>query len=150
MNIFKALLFNIIVSVFIVLCLSNSNLIFATSSVQHEPSKLVHELENGIKYRVLKKGTGLTSPKLFNKVTTHYEGRLLDGTVFDSSYARNQAATFGLRQVIPGWTSTLQKMVKGDKWEVTIPAHLAYGNRAAGPIPPNSTLVFIIELLDIL
>lgn len=122
---------------------------FATSSVGETQNKMIHELPNGITYRILKNGKGLVSPQIFNRVTTHYEGRLLDGTVFDSSYKRNQTSTFSLKQVIPGWTSTLQAMVVGDKWEVTIPAHLAYGNRGAGPIPPNSTLIFIIELLDI-
>lgn len=135
--------------IFLLLTVSFQISCMASDTSATDP-QLVRELQNGIRYRILTKGKGIVSPKFFNRVTTHYEGRLENGTVFDSSYSRKEPATFSLKQVIPGWTSTLQNMVVGDKWEVTIPAHLAYGSRSVGPIPPNSTLVFIIELLEIL
>ena len=106
-------------------------------------------LPSGLQYRIIKKGSG-PSPKLTDKVTTHYRGTLIDGTEFDSSYSRNQPATFPVNGVIPGWTEALQLMHKGDKWQLFIPAELAYGNRAVGDkIKPGSTLIFEIELLDI-
>ena len=106
-------------------------------------------LPSGLQYRVIKKGSG-PSPKLTDKVTTHYRGTLIDGTEFDSSYSRNQPATFPVNGVIPGWTEALQLMHKGDKWQLFIPSKLAYGNRAVGDkIKPGSTLIFEIELLDI-
>ncbi len=106
-------------------------------------------LPSGLQYRVIKKGSG-PSPKLTDKVTTHYRGTLIDGTEFDSSYSRNQPATFPVNGVIPGWTEALQLMHKGDKWQLFIPSELAYGNRAVGDkIKPGSTLIFEIELLDI-
>ena len=80
----------------------------------------------------------------------HYEGRLLNGTVFDSSYARGEPATFGVGQVIPGWQEALQLMPAGSKWEVWIPSELAYGEQGAGgDIGPNETLNFTIELIEI-
>ena len=88
--------------------------------------------------------------KEISKVTTHYEGRLLDGTVFDSSYKRGAPATFGVTQVIAGWTEALQLMKEGDQWELYIPSNLAYGERGAGSdIGPNSTLIFKIELIKV-
>ena len=78
----------------------------------------------------------------------HYHGTLIDGTVFDSSVQRGQTISFGLNQVIPGWTEGLQLMVKGDKTRFFIPSYLAYGNRAAGIIKPGSTLIFDVELFD--
>ncbi len=106
-------------------------------------------LPSGLQYRIIKQGSG-PSPKLTDKVTTHYRGTLIDGTEFDSSYSRNQPATFPVNGVIPGWTEALQLMHKGDKWQLFIPAELAYGNRAVGDkIKPGSTLIFEIELLDI-
>jgi FKBP-type peptidyl-prolyl cis-trans isomerase FkpA len=82
-------------------------------------------------------------------VTTHYEGRLIDGTVFDSSYQRGEPASFPLNRVIPGWTEGLQLMSPGAKYRLYVPADLAYGDRAAGAIPPNSTLIFEVELLEV-
>ena len=79
----------------------------------------------------------------------NYEGKLLDGTVFDSSYKRNEPAEFGVTQVIKGWTEALKLMPVGSKWELYIPEDLAYGARAAGQIPAYSTLIFTVELLDI-
>src|SRR5690606_41801517 len=81
--------------------------------------------------------------------TVHYSGKLLDGTEFDSSDPRNESAVFGLNSVIPGWTEGLQLMSEGSKWELVIPSDLAYGPGANGPIPPNSVLVFEVELLEV-
>ncbi len=84
-------------------------------------------------------------------MTTHYQGTLIDGTEFDSSYKRGQPATFPVKGVIPGWTEALQKMKVGSKWQLFIPAKLAYGERGAGPtIGPNAVLIFTMELLSIL
>ena len=105
--------------------------------------------KSGLQYKVVKTGEG-ASPKPTSKVTTHYEGRLLDGTVFDSSYKRGAPATFGVTQVIPGWTEALQLMKEGDQWELYIPSNLAYGERGAGgDIGPNCTLIFKIELIKV-
>ncbi len=107
-------------------------------------------LENGLQYKVLAAGTGAT-PTVDDKVKCNYEGRLIDGTVFDSSYKRNQPATFPLNGVIKGWTEILQLMKEGDKWQVYIPSELAYGERGAGDnIAPNETLIFDIELLEVI
>ncbi|MEZ5557251.1 MAG: FKBP-type peptidyl-prolyl cis-trans isomerase [Pseudomonadales bacterium] len=104
--------------------------------------------ESGLQYEVLQTGDG-PKPGPRDQVTTHYEGRLIDGTVFDSSYQRGEPATFPLDRVIPGWTEALQLMPQGSKWRLYVPADLAYGERAAGRIPPNSTLVFDVELLNV-
>jgi FKBP-type peptidyl-prolyl cis-trans isomerase len=105
---------------------------------------------SGLKYQVLKHGTGTVSPKATDTVKVHYEGKLLNGTVFDSSIARGQPISFPLNQVIPGWTEGLQLMKVGDKFKFEIPANLAYGANSPSPaIPPNSTLVFEVELLGI-
>jgi peptidylprolyl isomerase len=105
---------------------------------------------SGLQYEVLKHGTGTVSPKATDTVTVNYEGKLMDGTVFDSSIARGQPATFALNQVIPGWTEGLQLMKVGDKFRFVIPPNLAYGANSPSPaIPPNSTLVFEVELLGI-
>src|ERR1017187_973312 len=92
---------------------------------------------SGLKYQVLKHGTGTVSPKATNTVKVHYEGRLLDGTVFDSSIARGQPISFPLNGVIPGWTEGLQLMKGGDKFKFVIPPNLAYGANSPPPIPPN-------------
>jgi len=105
---------------------------------------------SGLKYQVLKRGDGGKSPKASDTVKVHYHGTLLDGTVFDSSVDRGQPISFGLGQVIPGWTEGLQLMKVGDKFKFTIPANLAYGDASPSPkIPPGSTLVFEVELLGI-
>ena len=109
----------------------------------------VKELLSGVQYEVLKAGNGKTATAE-DKVTLHYEGTLLDGTVFDSSYARDTPATFGVSQVVPGFSEALQSMKEGDTWRVVIPAHLAYGQQGAGGrIGPNETLVFKIELIKV-
>ncbi len=108
-------------------------------------------LPSGLQYKVIKAGDGKVSPKATDTVTTHYKGTLLDGKVFDSSYDRGQPASFGVNQVIAGWTEALQKMKVGDKWQHFIPAELGYGARGTpnGEIGANAALVFDIELLGI-
>ena len=110
----------------------------------------VTQTKSGLQYEVLTEGTG-KSPKATDTVRCHYEGRLLDGTVFDSSYKRGEPADFGLNQVIPGWTEGVQLMKEGAKYRFHIPYLLAYGERGAGAqIPPYSTLVFDVELIKVL
>lgn len=105
---------------------------------------------SGLKYEVLQRGTGTVHPLPTDTVTVHYHGRLLDGTVFDSSLQRGEPTTFPLNGVIRGWTEGVQLMTVGDKFKFTIPSHLAYGINSPSPmIPPMSTLVFDIELLSI-
>ena len=104
---------------------------------------------SGLQYKVISKGTG-KKPGPNDKVTVHYRGRLLDGTEFDSSFKRNKPATFPVGGVIPGWTEGLQLMKEGAKWQLFIPAKLAYGEKGAGPmIGPNATLIFDVELISI-
>lgn len=104
---------------------------------------------SGLQYEVISMGKG-AKPKPTDKVKVNYEGRLIDGTLFDSSIQRGEPASFQLDQVIPGWTEGLQLMPVGSKFKFTIPPALGYGEQGAGPIPPNSVLVFEVELLDIL
>jgi len=104
---------------------------------------------SGLQYKVIKSGMGET-PKLADTVKVHYQGALIDGRIFDSSIKRGQPITFPVSGVIPGWTEALQLMKVGDKWQLFIPAKLAYGNQSPSPlIPPNSVLIFEVELLDI-
>ncbi len=105
-------------------------------------------LPSGLQYKVLKKGTGKT-PKATDQVTVNYKGTLINGTEFDSTYKDGKPVTFSANGVIKGWTEALQLMKEGSKWQLFIPPDLAYGNRGLGPIPPNSTLVFEVELLSI-
>ncbi len=109
----------------------------------------VQTTESGLQYLVINEGTGTEHPKANSKVTVHYEGQLLDGTVFDSSFKRNEPITFGLNQVIKGWQEGVQLMVVGQKMRFFIPANLAYGKNGAGPIPPSATLIFDVELIAI-
>ncbi len=105
--------------------------------------------ESGLQYEVLVSGSG-AKPTTADQVTVHYHGMLTDGTVFDSSVDRGQPASFGVTQVIKGWTEALQLMSVGDKWKLTIPSGLAYGDQGAGGIiGPGATLVFEVELLGI-
>ena len=106
--------------------------------------------KSGLQYEVLTPGKGERSPKATDTVVCHYEGRLVSGKVFDSSYERNQPAEFGLNQVIPGWTEGLQLIGEGAKFRFYIPYLLGYGEQGAGPsIPPYSTLVFDVELISV-
>ena len=109
----------------------------------------VQSTASGLQYKVLEPGTGSTHPTATDKVKVHYHGTLIDGTVFDSSVDRDEPISFGLNQVIPGWTEGLQLMVEGEKTRLFIPSNLAYGNRAAGKIAPGSTLIFDVELIGI-
>lgn len=105
-------------------------------------------LPSGLQYLVLKEGEG-EKPGATTMVTVHYEGSLTNGKIFDSSYKRGQPATFGVHQVISGWTEALQLMPVGSKWRLFIPSFLGYGARGAGgAIPPNATLIFDVELLS--
>ena len=109
----------------------------------------VVELPSGLQYEILKQGTG-AKPSASDKVKCHYHGTLINGTVFDSSVQRGEPATFGVSQVILGWVEALQLMPVGSKWRLFIPSNLAYGEHGAGDvIEPNSTLIFDVELLDI-
>ena len=106
--------------------------------------------KSGLQYQVLKRGNG-RQPKATDRVRCHYEGRLIDGTLFDSSIERGEPAVFGVNQVIQGWVEALQLMREGDKWKLFIPHQLAYGEQGAGDaIPPYSALVFEVELLQVL
>ncbi len=108
----------------------------------------VQVLPSGLQYKVIKEGTGKI-PTVNDKVKTHYRGTLINGTEFDSSYKRNKPAEFPVTGVIKGWTEALLLMKQGSKWELYIPPNLAYGERGRPGIPPNSTLIFEIELLEV-
>ncbi len=103
---------------------------------------------SGLQYEVITEGKG-ARPKATDQVKVHYEGKLVDGTVFDSSVKRGEPVTFPLNQVIPGWTEGVQLMTVGSKYRLVIPAALGYGEQGAGPIPPKGVLFFEVELLDI-
>jgi len=105
-------------------------------------------LESGLQYKIITEGKGV-KPKITDTVVVNYTGKLIDGTEFDSSAKHGQAATFSLDGVIPGWTEVLQLMPQGSKWEVYIPANLAYDEGGQGPIPASSTLIFEMELLEV-
>jgi FKBP-type peptidyl-prolyl cis-trans isomerase len=105
-------------------------------------------LPSGLQYKVIKEGSGVT-PKQTDAVTVHYRGTLIDGTEFDSSFKRNKPATFRANRVIAGWTEALQLMKEGAKWQLFIPAALAYGKRGTRGIGPNSTLIFDVELISV-
>lgn len=106
-------------------------------------------LESGLQYKVINEGNG-AKPALTDQVKCHYEGRLINGALFDSSYKRNEPATFPVNGVIKGWVEALQMMPTGSKWQLYVPSDLAYGNQGAGQlIGPNETLIFDVELLEI-
>lgn len=120
---------------------------FLTENAKREGIKVT---ESGLQYEVLVSGKG-DSPKASDNVEVHYTGKLIDGTVFDSSVERGVPASFGVTQVIPGWVEALQLMHEGDKWRLYIPSDLAYGpNGAGGVIGPNMTLIFDVELLRVI
>lgn len=120
---------------------------FLTENAKREGIKVT---ESGLQYEVLESGKG-DSPKASDNVEVHYTGKLIDGTVFDSSVERGVPASFGVTQVIPGWVEALQLMHEGDKWRLYIPSDLAYGpNGAGGVIDPNMTLIFDVELLRVI
>lgn len=108
----------------------------------------VEALPSGLQYKVIKPGTG-DSPDATDTVKVHYHGTFIDGTKFDSSIDRGEPAEFPVEGVIPGWTEALQKMKVGGKWQLVVPAKLAYGEQGNSAIPPNSVLVFEVELLEI-
>jgi FKBP-type peptidyl-prolyl cis-trans isomerase len=116
---------------------------------ENKAKKGVTQLKSGLQYKVIKNGNG-KMPKAEDSVTVHYKGTLIDGTEFDSSYKRNEPAEFKLNQVIKGWTEGLQLMKEGSKWELYVPADLAYGaNGAGGAIGPNEALIFEVELIKV-
>jgi peptidyl-prolyl cis-trans isomerase len=120
---------------------------FLTENAKREGIKVT---ESGLQYEVLESGKG-DSPKASDNVEVHYTGKLIDGTVFDSSVECGVPASFGVTQVIPGWVEALQLMHEGDKWRLYIPSDLAYGpNGAGGVIGPNMTLIFDVELLRVI
>ena len=109
----------------------------------------VKTTDSGLQYMVLQEGAGTEHPGATDRVKVHYHGTLIDGTVFDSSVERGEPISFGLNQVIKGWTEGLQLMVVGEKTRLFIPSELGYGNRPAGKIGPGSVLIFDVELLGI-
>lgn len=134
------------------------------NKAKHEENKLAGEnflsenaeredivvLPSGLQYEILHKGEGVVSPGPQDRISAHYHGTLIDGTVFDSSIERGQPLTFQVNNVIQGWQEALQLMKVGDKWKLYVPYNLAYGERSAGPqIKPYSALIFEIELLSI-
>jgi FKBP-type peptidyl-prolyl cis-trans isomerase FkpA/FKBP-type peptidyl-prolyl cis-trans isomerase FklB len=129
--------------------LSEKNIAEGTAYLEANKAKEgVTVTESGLQYRVITEGTGVV-PTATDSVSVHYSGKLLDGTEFDSSVARGEPVTFDVTGVIAGWTEALQLMPKGSKWELVIPSDLAYGPGGNGPIPPNSVLVFEVELLEV-
>ena len=117
--------------------------------MENKTKEGVVELESGLQYKVMVEGTGV-SPGFTDKVTTHYHGSLINGTVFDSSVDRGEPIQFPVNGVIKGWTEALQLMKVGSKWQLFIPSELAYGPRGAGgDIGPNMALIFEVELISI-
>ena len=117
---------------------------------QNKQRPEVVTLPSGLQYEVLTEGNGKKA-QATDQVKCHYEGTLIDGTMFDSSIKRGQPATFGVNQVIPGWVEALQLMPEGSKWRLYIPSELGYGAHGAGEmIPPHSTLIFDVELIEVL
>ena len=114
----------------------------------NQGSEGVITTESGLQYQIVEDGDG-PKPTINDQVTVHYKGTLTDGTVFDSSYERGEPATFPLNRVVKGWQEGIPLMPVGSKFKFTIPPELGYGSRAMGPIPANATLIFEVELLEI-
>jgi len=117
--------------------------------VENEAQQGVVSTSTGLQYEILEKGAGEVHPTANSNVKVHYHGTLINGTIFDSSIDRGTPISFGLNQVIPGWTEGVQLMVEGDKFRFYIPSRLAYGDRATGKIPSGSLLIFDVELIAI-
>jgi len=119
-------------------------------TLSNQTSEKFVTTSSGLQYRILNEGSGNDSPGPESVVSVHYRGKLTNGLEFDSSYKRNQPASFTVNGVILGWTEALQLMKEGDKWELIIPPDLGYGSKGAGNIiPPDSTLIFEVELIGI-
>ena len=119
-------------------------------NLSNQTSEKFFTTSSGLQYRILNEGSGDENPRPESVVSVHYRGKLINGLEFDSSYQRNQPASFPVNGVIRGWTEALQLMTVGDKWELIIPPDLGYGKKGAGNIiPPDSTLIFEVELLEI-
>ena len=119
-------------------------------NLSNQTSEKFITTSSGLQYRILNEGSGEENPRPESVVSVHYRGKLINGLEFDSSYQRNQPASFPVNGVISGWTEALQLMTVGDKWELIIPPDLGYGKKGAGDvIPPDSTLFFEVELLEI-
>lgn len=116
---------------------------------QNATAEGVKTTESGLQYKVIQEGTGAT-PAATDMVRVHYTGTLVNGEKFDSSYDRGEPAEFPVNGVIKGWTEALQLMKEGSKWQLVIPPALAYGANGTGPIPPNATLLFDVELIEVL
>lgn len=128
---------------------TNNQKLGAAFLAENKKKEDIMETASGLQYKVIKKGDGV-KPVAGADVTVHYKGTLIDGTVFDSSYARGEPATFSLSQVIEGWQEVVPMMATGSKWQIFIPSALAYGDRAGSElIAPGSTLIFDIELISI-
>jgi FKBP-type peptidyl-prolyl cis-trans isomerase FklB len=142
---FILLLISLVVSV---VCASNAE---STEFLKVNAMKQdVITLPSGLQYKVLQKGTGSHHPTVNSPTLCHYEGRLIDGTIFDSSYQRGSPITFAPNQVIKGWTEIMQIMVEGDKFEMYIPSELGYGESGSPPkIKPGDALIFIMEMIEI-
>jgi FKBP-type peptidyl-prolyl cis-trans isomerase FklB len=130
--------------------MTNSNLAEGAAFLADNATKEgVNVLESGLQYKVITEGSG-NIPAATDTVSTHYEGSLINGEVFDSSYRRGEPAGFPVNAVIRGWVEALQLMKEGTKWQLYIPSELAYGEFGSPPvIPPNSTLIFDVELIEI-
>ncbi len=128
---------------------TSDNLERATAFLEENAQKQgITVTSSGLQYEIISQGSGKT-PTFSDTVVTHYAGRFLDGTEFDSSIQRGTPATFPVSGVIKGWTEALQLMQEGDKWRLFIPPDLAYGSAGVGPIPPDSALIFDIELIEV-
>jgi FKBP-type peptidyl-prolyl cis-trans isomerase len=122
----------------------------ATFLAENAKKPNIVKTASGLQYEVLTKGTGTKNPAATDNVTVHYKGTTIDGKEFDSSYGRGEPTSFGLNQVIPGWTEGVQLMTEGAKYRFFIPSTLAYGEQGAGgAIGPNETLIFEVELIKI-